>query len=600
MECGNRDKGSMKALKLYRTASALVLGGLIAVVAAESIHALENGQDAPPYQLTDSNSLYGSYLAGRLARTERDNVTAAGYYSEALEKDPDSKEILEDTFQLSLATGAFPEALELGRQILAQDNQHKVANFLLGAMAFGKKSYGDAEKHFKAGGKGPIADLTGNLARGWIDLARGRINEALKAPATPVPQTESIELLHRAMIADVAKRRNVARTAYEQLYAKSSRSLRTIEAYARHAAFWGDNDLAMQVLKPSLATANPNPLLKSIADDIKAGKPVALLIATPQEGLAEVFQDIGEALASDNVYEAGQIYLQLALYIRPEFPVARYALGELYDQLKSHELAAASFSLVPQESPLWAVAQLRRTFDMSALNRIDEAKGILADLIKAEPDDMRPPYTMGNLLRANKEYAEAIDYYTKAIEKLGTPEKSHWALYYARGICYERTKTWPKAEADLKKAIELDNNQELALNYLGYSWVDQAINLQEGMDLIRRAVKLRPQDGYFVDSLGWAYFRQQDYTQAVKYLEHAVELRPDDPTINDHLGDAYWHVDRKLEAQFQWKQALDLKPEADDITKIKKKLEVGITDSPTTRASLEPPVVPGQPQTQAK
>jgi tetratricopeptide (TPR) repeat protein len=590
----------MKALKLYRTASALVLGGLIAVVATKAIHAIENESEAPPYQLTDSNSLYGSYLAGRLARTERDNQTAAGYYSEALEKDPDSKEILEDAFQLKVATGAFPEALDLGRQLLTRDNQHKIANFLLGATAFSKKNYGDAEKYFKTGGKGPIADLTGNLARNWIDLARGRINEALKAPSAPMPQTEAIELLHRAMIADIAKRRNVARAAYEQLHAKSSRSVRTIEAYARHAAFWGDKDLALEILKPGLTTPNPNPLLKAIANDLAAGRPVALLVSTPQEGLAEVFQDIGEALASDNVYEAGQIYLQLALFVRPDFPVAQYALGELYDQLKNYELAAASFALIPREASLWAVAQLRRTLDMSALNRIDEAKAILTELIKAYPDDMRPHYTMGNLLRANKEYAEAIVYYSNAIEKLGTPDKSHWAFYYARGICYERTKSWPKAEADLKKALELDNTQELALNYLGYSWVDQATNLQEGMELIKRAVKLRPQDGYFVDSLGWAYFRQQDYTQAVKYLEHAVELRPDDPTINDHLGDAYWHVDRKLEAQFQWKQALDLKPDPEDAAKIKKKLEEGVSETPSTRASLEPPAASGQPQTEAK
>lgn len=591
----------MKALKLYQNASALVLGGLLAVLAANAIHAIESNQsETPAYQLSDSNSLYGSYLAGRLARTERDNETAAGYFREALDKDPDSKEILEDAFQLKVATGNFPEALELGRQLIVRDGQHKVANFFLGATAFGKKNYADAEKYFRTGGKGPIADLTGNLARAWIDLARGRINDALKPSSTPAPQTEAIEMLHRAMIADLAKRRNVAKSAYEQLYAKSSRNVRAAEAYARHAAFWGDKELALQILKPFISVSTPNPLMKTVADDIAADRPVALLVSSAQEGLAEVFQGIGEALASDGVSEAGQVYLQLALYVRPDFTVAQYALGELYDQQKNYELGAASFSKIQRESPLWANAQLRRAYDMSALNRVDDAKDILKDLIQAFPDDMRPTYTMGNLLRGNKEYAEAIGFYAKALEKLGAPEKAHWSVYYARGVCYERIKDWPKAEADLKKALELDGNQELALNYLGYSWVDQAMNLKEGMDLIKRAVALRPNDGYFVDSLGWAYFRQQDYTQAVKHLERAVELKPDDPTINDHLGDAYWFVDRKLEAQFQWKQALDLKPEPDDVAKIKKKLEKGITEDPSTRASLEAPAVPGQPQTQAK
>jgi Flp pilus assembly protein TadD len=212
---------------------------------------------------------------------------------------------------------------------------------------------------------------------------------------------------------------------------------------------------------------------------------------------------------------------------------------------------------------------------------------------------MRSFYTLGNLLRGNKEYAEAVEYYTKAMEKLGKADKSQWSVYYARGVCYERLKDWAKAEADLKKALELDPNQELTLNYLGYSWVDQSLNLKEAMDLIRRAVQLRPNDGYFVDSLGWAYYRQKDFDQAVKQLERAVELKPDDPVINDHLGDAYWHVGRRLEAKFQWKQALDLKPETDEEAKIKKKLEVGLIEEPSTRASLDGNLT-GQPAAEKK
>ncbi len=116
------------------------------------------------------------------------------------------------------------------------------------------------------------------------------------------------------------------------------------------------------------------------------------------------------------------------------------------------------------------------------------------------------------------------------------PEKANWVLFYFRGICYERSKQWPLAEADLKKALQLYPDQPLVLNYLGYSWVDQGINLDEGMNMIRRAVEQRPDDGYIVDSLGWANFRIGNYDEAVKELERAVELKPEDSTINDHLG----------------------------------------------------------------
>ena len=116
------------------------------------------------------------------------------------------------------------------------------------------------------------------------------------------------------------------------------------------------------------------------------------------------------------------------------------------------------------------------------------------------------------------------------------------------------------------------------LNYLGYSWIDQGINLDEGMRMIRRAVEQRPDDGYIVDSLGWAYYRIGNYDEAVKQLERAVELKPEDPTINDHLGDAYWKIGRTLEANFQWSHARDLKPEPEDLVKIEQKLATGLPE----------------------
>ena len=135
----------------------------------------------------------------------------------------------------------------------------------------------------------------------------------------------------------------------------------------------------------------------------------------------------------------------------------------------------------------------------------------------------------------------------------------------------------------MRKALELQPEQPHVLNYLGYSWIDQGINLDEGMKMIKRAVDQRPDDGYIVDSLGWAYFRIGNYDEAVKNLERAIDLKPEDPTINDHLGDAYWRVGRTLEAKFQWAHARDLKPEPEDLPKIEAKIENGLPDDRLVR-----------------
>ena len=118
----------------------------------------------------------------------------------------------------------------------------------------------------------------------------------------------------------------------------------------------------------------------------------------------------------------------------------------------------------------------------------------------------------------------------------------------------------------------------MVLNYLGYSMIEKRINLAEAIDMVRKAVELKPNDGYIVDSLGWAHYQLGEYEEAVKQLERAVELKPADPVIADHLGDAYWRVGRQLEARFQWQHAKDNKPEPDDLATIEKKLKDGLAD----------------------
>jgi Flp pilus assembly protein TadD len=110
------------------------------------------------------------------------------------------------------------------------------------------------------------------------------------------------------------------------------------------------------------------------------------------------------------------------------------------------------------------------------------------------------------------------------------------------------------------------------------------------MAMIKKAVQAKPDDGYIVDSLGWAYFKLGQYDDAVKNLERAIELKPQDPTINDHLGDAYWRVGRKLEARFQWAHARDLKPEPEDLPKIEAKLKDGLPDEETSSQANKAPL----------
>ncbi|MBU6299251.1 MAG: tetratricopeptide repeat protein, partial [Alphaproteobacteria bacterium] len=161
-------------------------------------------------------------------------------------------------------------------------------------------------------------------------------------------------------------------------------------------------------------------------------------------------------------------------------------------------------------------------------------------------------------------------------EAAGSPEKKNWPLYYARAISEQQSNNWNAAEADLKEALTLSPDEPQVLNYLGYSWVDQHRHIPEALAMLEKARALAPQDGYVIDSVGWAYFRLGRYKDAARALEDAILLVPGDPTINDHLGDAYWMIGKKLEARFQWNHALAFGAAGDEKAKIEKKLQVGL------------------------
>jgi Flp pilus assembly protein TadD len=219
------------------------------------------------------------------------------------------------------------------------------------------------------------------------------------------------------------------------------------------------------------------------------------------------------------------------------------------------------------------------------MNRSNDAIAHLQKIVDEHPKDVDAISALGSLQRAAKQFDVAAETYGKAIALLEKPDRSNWTLFYFRGVCYERAKQWPKAEADFKKALELFPDQPLALNYLGYSWVDQGVNLDDAFKMLQRAVDLRPADGYVVDSLGWAHFKLGHYEEATRLLEKAIELKPADPVVNDHLGDAYWRMGRKLDAHFQWNHARDMGPEPEDLPRILQKIDSGLPDLPDLPAA---------------
>jgi tetratricopeptide (TPR) repeat protein len=275
----------------------------------------------------------------------------------------------------------------------------------------------------------------------------------------------------------------------------------------------------------------------------------------------------------------------LALDLAPKFVLAQMMVAEIRNDQGRPEEALALYQSVDPQSPYAWMAQLRSALELDALDRTDEAVAKLKTLAAARPNSAEPLIEMGDILRGHKRFSEAVTAYDGAAARTPNPGPQDWRLFYSRGVAEERSDNWPKAEADLKRALALQPEQPLVLNYLGYSWIDKGENLNDALGMIRRAVDLNPDDGYIVDSLGWAYFRLHDFNNATQYLERAIELLPEDPTINDHLGDAYWRTGRVPEARYQWRRALQFQPEADEVKTIQAKLDHGLSALPASASN---------------
>jgi tetratricopeptide (TPR) repeat protein len=547
---------------------------------------IELSAQAPSAQDLSGMTAAGSYLAARHAGQQRDAGAAAAFYGAALKRDPKNGDLLDRTFLSLLVDGDIEDSVKYAERIAQADKSDRVAQLVLGVHALKHKQYAAARRDLAQSIRGPITDLTATLLSAWSMYGTGDSKGAIAAiDRLAGPDWYAIfKELHAGMISDIAGNKKEAGKRLEHAYKLDGTALRVVEAYGSWLSRNASSKEALDVFETFDKALPRHPLVVEAMNQLKAGQKLPLLVSNAQAGAAEALYGLGASLGRRGGEDLGLVYLQLSLYLVPNHPLALLSLADLYESLKKPELAIKAYERVPANSPLHRNAAIQMASNLDALDRSDEAAKHLEALVKEHPDDLEAIMALGNVLRGHKKFAECADVYTKGVDTLKQPEKTNWVIFYFRGICHERSHQWPKAEADLKKALDLFPEQPHVLNYLGYSWVDQGVHLDEGMDMIKRAVQQRPDDGYIVDSLGWAYFRTGNYPEAVKQLERAIELKPEDPTINDHLGDAYWRIGRTLEAKFQWAHARDLKPDPEDLPKIEAKLKDGLAEETSSQA----------------
>ena len=573
--------------------SSLTLGlGLVASAA----QAREAVDISSPFEVSESPA--GNYLAARVAEFEHDTLAASTFFRESLRSDPQNVDLVQRAFVAALANGDMVESFVLAQKVLAHDPHNTSARLALGVRDLKLKSYAAARKELSAGVANKQRDLTAVLLTAWSQIGSGDVKKALAlVDSLNEPSFGVFRDFHAGLMLQVAGRPEEAGKRLAAAYANDKATLRLVDAYARNLSQQGKADEAKAVYEAFDKIQPRHPMVQAAQADLAAGKKLEPMVKDTSGGAAEVLYGLGAyglgapgARQGDEI--AAAIFLRLALALEPEHVLALDTLGEAYGRLKQYQSAIEVYDQTPDSSPMRVNADIHVALLLDALGKSDEATTRLKGIVAEHPNSAEALSALADLQRSRKNFVESADAYTRVLGLTGAGEKTQWAIYYFRGVDYERSKQWDKAEADFKKALELYPEQPLVLNYLGYSWVDQGLHLDEAFKMLRRAVELQPEDGYIADSLAWAHYKLGHYDEAVKLLERAIELKPGDPVINDHLGDAYWQVGRKLDAQFQWNHARDLNPDPEELPKILSKIEKGLPE--TASAPKTAPHVEGR------
>lgn len=554
-----------------------------------------------------TRGLAGPYLAARMATVENDFQAAARYYVRALAQDPADPYLQDSTLVALASAGDVERAVVFAERILGSGEGTTEFAALMRRSQLIKNADWDGLLSYletRHDTDMPISeDLMDGTIRAWALLGAGRASEALTA-FEEMAASESIApivnyhlALARALVGDY----ETADALLEQ--ADAGGHLLGVMARAQIMAQLDRRDDAIAMLD-ALPGVDAEPQLLALRAALASDEPVAFdVVAGPADAIAQLFLAFASALSgSPDPEPLSLIHARLAAWLAPANTEARLLVAQLLQERQQYDLAEQEYEAVRAQGQIRPAAELMRIDALSRADRRPDAEKAALALTAAYPDLPQAWIALGDVLRQQEKHDTAVPAYDKALSLLAdAPAAARWFPLYARGIAQERSGRFDRAEADLLAAIEIRPDNASLLNYLGYSWIDRNMELERGLDLIKQAVELSPEDGYILDSLAWAYFRLGRYQDAVAPMERAIVSMATDPLVNDHLGDIYWMVGRHREAQIQWRRALSLEPTDSgevDPDRIRDKLDRGLdavladeaaaTEASDTRAPQQP------------
>ena len=525
-----------------------------------------------------TRSIYGNYLAGRVAHMRQDFENAAEYYKLALEKDKDNARLNRTLYVILTSLGeidtAGPYALkELQNEEFKGSSRELLAPLVVAAEYFKNGEYGKAREYMLNVTDTLHTKLINPMFVAWTYAGEYLEQKAIESinQLPDEPQISVLKAFHKAMIYDYLGNKEKAAEFFGEIVQKHPQEVtyRILEVMTDFYVRSGNKELAQKISNHYNDNGLLSLLLKDINSRIAAGTQNSpAVINTPQKGLAEALFNIGTMFrAAPNGLEIAQFYMATSSYLNPEYEVSKIALANVLEESGLLREANKYYAQIGKDSGSYFIARVKMIENYNSLKEYDAAKKQLEILLKDYPENTQLLTDLGSIYANQHQDEKAVKLFNSALDSMKEKNADSWPVYYAAAISYDRLGQKDKAEEYLLKAKDLSNNSPDVLNYLGYSWLIRNKNTDEAIQMIYEAYQQHPFEGHIIDSIGWVFFKLGNYPKAIEFLEHASELNSGNAVISDHLGDAYWLGGRRNEAVFQWKHALIQKEDADLIDK---------------------------------
>ena len=340
--------------------------------------------------------------------------------------------------------------------------------------------------------------------------------------------------------------------------------------YATYLATNGELYSAKQIIDSALKLYPRNLLLNQHKIDLNRDKNILFDCKKEEHVIAEILYIAANALSSQSIFSLSNFYLNLSKYLNEDFHSYNTLLAENFYKINNFKKAEKIYKSLSKKGEAfhwYSSKQLARIYLQK--DNQEEALKLLKrsydGLLKKEIYEI---FDYAEFLKNNEKFEESIPLYSKIINLIEKEHPLYTEATDGRGVSYERIGEWDKAEKDFLDSLKANPNQAYVINYLAYSWIEQGVKVKKSLSMLEKANKLRSNDPYITDSLGWALFKLERYKEAKDYLQLAVRLLPADPIVNDHYGDVLWKNGNEIQARYYWNYVLSLDKTEDKLKKI--------------------------------